>query len=154
MKKYELYRESTLPITLQQAWDFFSNPKNLSRITPEEMDFTVISKDLPTQICDGLEIEYIVRPLLGIPLRWKSKIKAVNAPFMFADEQLKGPYSYWYHEHRFEEIEGGVLMKDKVTYAVPFGWLGRIANTILVKRKLAQIFDFRTEKILTLFKEQ
>lgn len=154
MKKYELYRESTLPITLQQAWDFFSNPKNLSRITPEEMDFTVTSENLPAQICDGLEIEYIVRPLLGIPLKWKSKIKAVNAPFMFADEQLKGPYSYWYHEHSFEEIEGGVMMKDKVTYAVPFGWLGRIANTILVKRKLAQIFDFRTEKILTLFKEK
>ncbi len=153
MKKYQLYRETTLPISLQEAWDFFSNPKNLSRITPAEMSFNVITPNLPPQISNGLEIEYIVKPLLGIPLKWKSLIREVNAPFMFADEQLKGPYSYWYHEHLFQEKDGVVLMIDRVTYAVPLGWLGRIANTILVKRKLAQIFDFRTEKILTLFKK-
>jgi len=153
MKKYELYRETVLPITILTAWDFFSNPANLSKITPKEMDFKVVSKDLPRHIHDGLLIDYIVRPLAGIPLKWKTQIGAVNAPHSFVDEQLKGPYAYWHHEHTFEEQDGKVLMKDKVTYAVPFGVFGRLANTLIVRKKLEQIFDYRTKIILEVFKE-
>ena len=116
------------------------------------MEFKVITQDLPTEIFENLEIEYIVRPLLGIPLKWRSKISLVEAPYKFADEQLKGPYAYWFHEHTFEEKQGGVLMGDKVTYAVPFGLVGQLANTIMVKRKLAEIFDYRTAQIKKLFK--
>lgn len=152
MKKYNFSRETFLPIPLEQAWDFFSNPQNLSRITPKEMEFKVVTENLPSEISENLEIEYIVRPLLGVPLKWRSKITHVNAPYKFADEQLKGPYAYWFHEHTFEERDGGVLMKDKVTYAVPFGWLGQLVNMIMVKPKLAQIFDYRTAQIRKLFK--
>ncbi len=154
MKKYELYRETVLPISVVEAWDFFSNPSNLAKITPVEMEFKVVTKDLPEHIHNGLMIEYVVRPLAGIPLRWLSQISAVNAPFSFVDEQLKGPYAYWHHEHTFEEKDGAVLMKDKVTYAISFGWLGQLANKLIVRKKLAQIFDYRTEQILTIFKSK
>ncbi|WP_113636192.1 MULTISPECIES: SRPBCC family protein [Pedobacter] len=154
MKTYELYRETVLPISLLEAWDFFSNPFNLAKITPNDMGFKVVSKNLPKQIHNGLMIQYIVKPLAGIPLKWVSQISAVNAPYMFVDEQLKGPYAYWHHEHTFEEFEGKVLMKDKVIYAVPLGILGRIANTLIVRNKLEHIFNYRTTKILELFKEK
>ena len=81
MKKYELYRETVLPISVVEAWDFFSNPSNLAKITPVEMEFKVVTKDLPEHIHNGLMIEYVVRPLAGIPLKWLSQISAVNAPF-------------------------------------------------------------------------
>ncbi|RWU10972.1 SRPBCC family protein [Pedobacter chitinilyticus] len=154
MKKYELYRETVLPISVVEAWDFFSNPSNLAKITPVEMEFKVVTKDLPEHIHNGLMIEYVVRPLAGIPLKWLSQISAVNAPFSFVDEQQKGPYAYWHHEHTFEEKNGAVLMKDKVTYAISFGWLGQLANKLIVRKKLAQIFDYRTEQILTIFKSK
>lgn len=153
MKKYELYRETTLPITMLEAWDFFSNPVNLSKITPEEMSFKVVSKDLPNQIYNGLIIEYVVKPLAGIPLKWVSQISSVNAPYMFVDEQLKGPYTYWHHEHTFEEKNGWVLMIDKVTYSVPFGIFGQLANRLIVKSKLEEIFDYRTKVIVEIFKK-
>lgn len=152
MKKYELYRETILPITLLNAWDFFSNPNNLSKITPAEMDFKVVTKDLPKHIHNGLTIEYIVKPVAGVPLKWLSQISSVNAPHSFVDEQLKGPYAYWHHEHTFEEKDGKVLMKDKVTYAVPFGVFGQLANKLIVRSKLEEIFAFRTLKILDIFK--
>lgn len=154
MKKYELYRETVLPISVVEAWDFFSNPSNLAKITPAEMEFKVVTKDLPEHIHNGLMIAYVVRPLAGIPLKWLSQISAVNAPYSFVDEQLKGPYAYWHHEHTFEEKNGAVLMKDKVTYAISFGWLGQLANKLVVRKKLAQIFDYRTEQILTIFKSK
>jgi len=154
MKKYQLYRETVLPISVVEAWDFFSNPSNLAKITPAEMEFRVVTKNLPQHIHNGLIIEYVVRPLAGVPLRWLSQISAVNAPYSFVDEQLKGPYAYWHHEHTFEEKDGAVLMKDKVTYAISFGWLGQLANKLIVRKKLAQIFDYRTEQILTIFKSK
>lgn len=153
MKKYELYRETVLPITMLEAWDFFSNPVNLSKITPEEMSFKVVSKDLPNQIYNGLIIEYVVKPLAGIPLKWVSQISSVNAPYMFVDEQLKGPYAYWHHEHTFEEKNEQVLMIDKVTYSVPFGIFGQLANRLIVKSKLEEIFDYRTKVIVEIFKK-
>jgi len=154
MKKYELYRETVLPITSLEAWDFFSNPSNLAKITPVEMDFRVVTKDLPRHIHNGLVIEYVVKPLAGIPLKWVSQISSVNAPYSFVDEQLKGPYAYWHHEHTFEEKGDSVLMKDRVTYAISLGWLGQLANQLIVRKKLEQIFDYRTEQILTIFKSK
>ncbi len=152
MKKYELYRETILPITLLEAWDFFSNPSNLSKITPVEMDFKVVTKGLPRHIHNGLIIEYVVRPLASVPLKWLSQISSVNAPHSFVDEQLKGPYAYWHHEHTFEEKDGKVLMIDKVTYAVPFGIFGQLANKLIVRSKLEEIFNYRTDRILEIFK--
>jgi ligand-binding SRPBCC domain-containing protein len=153
MYKYQLVRQTILPVRIDEAWAFFSNPANLAIITPPEMDFRVVSKDLPLQIYNGLKISYTVRPLANIPLAWLSEISSVNAPHMFVDEQLKGPYAYWHHEHTFEEQGGVTLMKDIVTYALPLGVIGRMVNRAVVAKKLAHIFDYRAAKIKDLFKE-
>ncbi|MNR43085.1 hypothetical protein D3C85_1616730 [compost metagenome] len=112
----------------------------------------MVTGNLPQHIHNGLVIEYVVRPLAGVPLKWISQISSVNAPHSFVDEQLKGPYAYWHHEHTFEEKGGKVLMKDKVTYSVPFGVLGQLANKLIVRSKLEEIFNYRTKKILEFFK--
>lgn len=142
MKIYTLARTQDLPISIHEAWDFFSNPNNLSKITPDEMAFTVTS-DLPEQMYPGLIITYIVKPLLGIPLNWVTEITQIDPPNYFIDEQRFGPYKFWHHTHFFKEIDEGVRMEDRVWYGLPFGFFGNIAQPIIVKKKLSQIFDFR-----------
>lgn len=151
MKKYILERQTILKSTLNEAWRFFSNPANLNYITPPEMKLNVISRGLPEKIHSGLNIQYTVQPLFGIRLNWTTEIKDVNEPFYFADDQIKGPYALWHHEHSFEEINDGVLMKDKVTYAIPFGIIGRLAHFTVVRSKLQQIFTFRENAIRKFF---
>src|SRR5690349_18044510 len=108
-------RSQHLPISLIQAWKFFSHPKNLSRITPSSLDFRIVS-EVPEEIFEGLKVEYRVRPLLGIPMTWVSLSKDVKPPYQFADEQIKGPYAYWRHVHQFQETKEGVLMNDLIHY--------------------------------------
>jgi ligand-binding SRPBCC domain-containing protein len=151
MKKYHLYRETLLPTSIENAFDFFSNPYNLQEITPDDMDFKVLNTDLPLKIKEGLKIDYIVKPLLGIPLKWQTLILNVKEPYFFVDEQIKGPYAYWHHEHRFIKQGELTLMIDDLTYCMPLGILGRMAHLIVVKSKLNHIFNYRTEKILSLF---
>ena len=124
MKCYTLESTQQLSCTIEEAWDFFSSPKNLKEITPDHMGFDITS-ELPEKMYSGLIITYIVKPLLGIPMQWMSEIKYMEEKKYFVDEQRIGPYKMWYHEHRFEENSQGVLMKDKVTYALPLGFLGK-----------------------------
>ena len=145
MKIFTLERHQLIPISLEQAWDFFSNPRNLQLITPNEMKFELIT-DLPEEsiIHEGQLIRYKIRPILNIPLNWLTKIKDVVPMQTFTDIQLEGPYRYWEHTHRFIQKENGVHMIDYVRYALPFGILGNITHTVQVKRQLEEIFDFRT----------
>lgn len=152
MKVYTLYREQFLPITLKAAWDFFSTPANLAKITPEDMGFTIVSKLDEGGIYKGMHIEYRVAPLLGIKMKWITEIGAVEPPYKFVDMQLKGPYALWEHTHTFIETDGGVMMTDEVRYAIPFGILGQIAHAIMVKKRLHDIFDFRAETLKKFFK--
>ena len=101
---------------------------------------------------EGLMIEYRVRPLLGIPMNWITEITHVKEHQFFVDEQRKGPYRIWHHEHHFETVDNGVLMSDIVSYELPYGILGKIAHPILVQRKLNEIFDFRFEIVEEIFK--
>jgi ligand-binding SRPBCC domain-containing protein len=140
MYRFEFIQE--LPITIQEAWNFFSNPQNLRKITPPFMNFIIIN-DLPHQMYEGLFIEYRVSPVAGIPMEWVTEITHVKPPLFFIDEQRKGPYSIWHHEHHFEEIPGGTKMKDILYYSVPFGWLGKIINNLVIKRKVLSIFEYR-----------
>jgi ligand-binding SRPBCC domain-containing protein len=136
---------------LETVWDFFSDPRNLARITPPEMRFTVVSPQ-PDRVYAGLMIEYRVRPLLGIPLRWLTEITHVEPGRLFVDEQRMGPYRLWHHEHHFRELAGGrVEMRDRVTYALPFGPLGELAHPFLVKPQLARIFAFREKVVEGIF---
>ncbi len=143
-------RQQILPITINEAWDFFSDPRNLCKITPKSMDFKIIS-DVPRQIHEGLEVEYRVKPLLGIPTAWVSRIQDVKPPFQFVDLQLKGPYRYWHHHHSFEETAGGVMMKDMIIYRVPYDTFFPWLNDAVVVKELNKIFDFREQTLNNMF---
>ena len=149
---YELKRIQKLPISVEEAWDFFSRPENLAEITPDNMGF-IIKSDVPEKMYSGLLIDYTVKPLLGIPLNWQTEILDVDEYKSFADNQNKGPYKLWHHTHIFEPIEGGVKMTDIVKYELPLGILGNIAHALFVKNKLNHIFDYRFKKVEELFGE-
>lgn len=136
---------------IETAWDFFSCPKNLSKITPKDIDFTVLTDYNSEQITEGMVIDYIVSPLLKVPLKWRTRITHVEPNKSFTDFQEKGPYKYWNHFHEFIPNKDGVLMKDTVDYELPFGFLGKIAHRLFVKKKLAHIFDFRYSVLEKLF---
>ncbi len=138
-------------IILEKAWDFFSSPANLKVITPDFMGFDIISKLHSEKMYAGQIIRYKVKPVAGIPMQWTTEITQVNAPYFFIDEQRQGPYKMWHHQHHFEEKDGGVLMTDIIHYWPPFGFLGNIANSILIKKQLKGIFDYRKKKVEELF---
>jgi ligand-binding SRPBCC domain-containing protein len=143
MPIYKLERTQIVKIPLAECWKFFSDPRNLPKITPSSLNFRIKS-ELPDQIYPGLLIEYSVSPLFGVPVRWLTEIQHIDPPRYFADEQRVGPYRMWHHEHFFRELpEGGTECRDLIHYIPPFGPLGRLLNAIVIRRQLAQIFDFR-----------
>ncbi len=144
----ELYFTQTLPISLDEAWDFFSNPANLNEITPPHMGFVVTSKHQGHKMYAGQIIRYIVKPLLGIPLKWCTEITHVSDRSYFVDEQRFGPYTFWHHQHRFTAVPGGVLMEDILHYKLPFWFIGEIVDAIFVKNEVLGIFSYR-KKVLT-----
>ena len=149
---YTLQTKQKLPISLAEAWDFFSTPKNLQKITPEYLGFKILSKpDFLEKAYAGQIIHYKVHPLLGIPLHWVTEIKHVEDQSFFVDEQRFGPYAFWHHQHHFKAVEGGVEMVDLIHYKLPLGILGRLANFIFVRRQLEGIFTFRTQRLVELF---
>lgn len=154
MKTYTLSRKQFLPISLQEAWSFFSDPSNLSKITPGDMGFTIVTDLKNKEMHEGLLIEYRVRPLMNIPMKWVTKIGKVQKPLMFVDTQLKGPYALWEHTHTFEITANGVNMTDEVKYALPMGFLGDIAHVLFVKKRLNDIFNFRKTTLDNFFSKK
>ena len=150
-KVYSLKTVQLIPVSLEKAWNFFSNPANLQAITPEDMGFRVISAHHGDKMYAGQVIEYKVCPVLHVPLYWMTEITHVVDRKFFVDEQRFGPYSLWHHQHHFREVEGGVEMTDIVHYKLPFWFLGDIAHGIFVKKKLREIFDFRYKKVEQIF---
>ncbi len=142
-KVYSIKTVQHLPISLQEAWDFFSSPANLSTITPDHLGFQIVSKHHGEKMYAGQIIEYTVKPVLGIPLYWMTEISHVEDKKYFVDEQRFGPYSLWHHQHHFKETSAGVEMTDIVHYKLPLGVLGRLAHCLFVKKQLKQIFDYR-----------
>ncbi|MEJ2113790.1 MAG: SRPBCC family protein [Flavobacteriaceae bacterium] len=150
MKIYTLHKKQKLPISVDQAWDFLSDPKNLKTITPNYMGFNILSgADRP--MFAGQIIQYIVTPVLGIKTKWVTEITHVVDKHYFVDEQRFGPYALWHHKHFIKEIDGGVEMEDIIDYKLPFGILGQLVQPILVKPKLEEIFNYRTKKLEELF---
>jgi ligand-binding SRPBCC domain-containing protein len=139
-----------LPIGIHEAWDFFSRPENLNKITPPEMNFVIRTK-LPEKVYPGLIIVYTVSPLAGIPMRWVTEITHVHEPRYFVDEQRSGPYAVWHHEHHFEPVEGGVMMTDKLYYKVPGWWFGNLIDGVMIRGKVNEIFRHREKVLLKLF---
>jgi ligand-binding SRPBCC domain-containing protein len=150
MKIYTLTRKQVLPITLEQAWPFFSTPKNLEQITPAFLNFHITSA-VPEEIYPGLIITYRIAAVAGIPMTWVTEIKHVVLLRQFVDEQRLGPYRFWHHLHRFSEVEGGVEMEDIVHYVMPWGFLGQLVHAVFVQSRLNRIFDFRREYLQEYF---
>ena len=150
MKIYQFRSKQFLPISIKEAWEFFSNPNNLPKITPPWLNFEVTTQ-LDSKMYAGMIITYLVRPLLNIPTTWVTEITHVREPNFFVDEQRFGPYKLWHHQHIFSESENGTEMEDIVTYAVPFGFIGRIANSLIISKKIKSIFDFRTQVLNKMF---
>lgn len=136
---------------MEQVWNFISSPANLKKITPEQMGFDITSGELPERMYPGMIISYKVRPLLGIKMTWVTEITHVKEGAYFVDEQRVGPYALWHHEHFIEPIEGGVLMRDIVSYRPPMGFLGAIANAVLIRRQLNGIFSYRHKAVEEMF---
>ena len=150
MKIYTLHKKQNLPISVDEAWDFLSDPRNLKTITPDYMGFHILSgADRP--MFPGQIIQYIVTPVLGIKTKWVTEITHVKDKEYFVDEQRFGPYALWHHKHFIKPIEGGIEMEDIIDYKVPMGILGQMVHPILVKPKLEEIFNYRTTKLEELF---
>lgn len=152
MKIYTKKSKQNLPITIDEAWEFLSNPKNLKIITPEYMSF-IIESGADRPMYPGQIIQYIVTPILGIKTKWVTEITHVQDKKYFVDEQRFGPYALWHHKHFIKEIPGGVEMEDIIDYKVPMGILGQLVHPFLVKPKLDEIFNYRHKKLIELFGE-
>ncbi|MEZ0007286.1 ligand-binding SRPBCC domain-containing protein [Flavobacterium sp. 28YEA47A] len=152
MKLYVIHTTQKLPISVEEAWEFIANPKNLELITPISMGFHTLSGDEKAMFA-GQIIHYKITPLFGISMQWVTEITHVQDQKFFVDEQRFGPYAFWHHKHFLKAIPGGVEMEDIVHYKLPMGILGRLAHPFLVKPKLDEIFAFRRNKLIELFGE-
>lgn len=151
MAVYEINEKQALPVSLDEAWAFFSHPKNLAEMTPEYLNLKFTNKLFRDEMYAGQVITYTVKPVLGIPLFWMTEITHVKDREFFVDEQRVGPYALWHHQHHFREIPGGVEMTDIVHYRLPGWWLGDLANALFVRNQLKSIFTFRRAKVEALF---
>ncbi len=150
MKIYRYHEEQRLPVKIEEAWKFFSDPVNLTKITPPDMKFR-ITNNPEKDIYSGMIITYKLRPLLNIPANWVTEIVSVDKPYSFIDMQRFGPYKFWHHRHHFKVINGGVLMTDEVNYLLPFGILGRVFHSLLVKKRIQKIFNYRRTALKKIF---
>ena len=150
MKIYRLETIQNLPISQKEAWNFLSDPRNLKTITPDYMGFEIVS-GAASKMYAGQILQYIVTPLLNIPLKWVTEITHIKEGEYFVDEQRFGPYSLWHHKHFIKPIKNGVEMIDIVDYKVPFGILGQLVQPFLVRPKLEEIFEYRKNALDRIF---
>lgn len=154
MKIYNLKRKQVLPISLEDAWSFFSSPKNLSKITPGEMGFDIQYISGGDQTYPGQIITYKIKILGGLRVTWVTEITHVQDKNYFIDEQRFGPYKLWHHQHHFKMTDQGLEMTDEVNYAIPLGIAGRLAHWLFVERQVNGIFDHRYKVLETYFAKE
>jgi ligand-binding SRPBCC domain-containing protein len=148
---YQFKQQQTFNQPIEKLWEFISNPKNLKEITPDYMGFDITSEGISDEMYKGMIISYKVSPVLGIKTTWVTEITQVEQGKYFVDEQRIGPYKLWHHQHFLEATENGTLMSDIISYQPPFGILGNMANSIMIKKKLEEIFNYRQKKLNELF---
>lgn len=148
---YQFRRTQTINSPIEELWDFISSPKNLKKITPDYMGFDIASENIPSKMYEGMIISYKVSPLFGIKTTWVTEIVHLKENSYFVDEQRVGPYKMWHHQHILESTDNGTLMTDIVSYQPPLGFLGTLANQMIIKKKLNEIFDHRTKILVNLF---
>lgn len=148
---YKLHFSQKLPIDMLQAWEFFSSPANLEKITPKSLGLKIKHHHSEKKMYPGQIISYSLKPLWNISMEWITEITAVQEPTYFIDEQKFGPYTFWHHEHWFTSIPGGILMEDIVYYKVPFGIFGKALHNLKIKKELGHIFQHRSDVLEKLF---
>lgn len=148
---HELTTDFVLPRPRREVFRFFGNATNLEEITPPSLRFEVLTPE-PIEMAEGTLLDYKLR-LRGVPFRWRTEITAWEPPFRFVDEQLRGPYRLWVHEHTFEEVAGGTRVRDRVRYALPLaGWPGAgLVHRFFVRPEVEEIFDYRQKKMEEIF---
>jgi len=146
MKLHSIHKTLILPVSITDAWEFFSQPGNLEKITPDWMRFRIQS-GLPESMYAGLIISYRITLLPGITSNWVTEITQVVHGKMFVDEQRFGPYKFWHHQHHFNETEKGTRVEDIVHYAMPVGIIGEFAHRMIVRNRLKEIFAFRESSL-------
>lgn len=148
---YTLTTQQEFKITIEKAWDYFSSPKNLPEISPAKMGFRITSQ-VDAKAYVGQIITYKVGIFPLFKSNWVTEITAVKEQAFFIDEQRFGPYAMWHHEHFFEQMpNGNTQMKDKVSYKMPFGFVGHLAQRLFVKKQLTKIFTYRYKTLEKLF---
>lgn len=146
MKVHVLEQEQILPISKEEAWAFFSTPRNLDEITPSDLGFRIEHcEDGP--MFEGQIITYRIKIAPLVWISWVTEIRAVEEGESFVDNQMCGPYALWHHRHSFEDVDGGVKMKDRVYYAVGFGPFGAVAHALFVRKKVRGIFEDRRKML-------
>ena len=142
MQLYTIDEKQIVPIPLEEAWAFFSNPNNLAKLTPKDIGFE-ITCDTSMGMYPGQILTYNVSPIAGIKMKWATRILHVEEMKFFIDDQLSGPYKLWHHQHHFKAVDGGTEIRDIVHYALPWFALGPLGHGLVVKKKLDDIFEYR-----------
>ena len=145
MKLYELNKTQIINDSIENVFDFFSKPENLKTITPEKLSFNILTP-IPINMDKGTVIDNTIR-LFGVRVHWRTLITKYNPPYEFVDEQIKGPYNFWHHTHKFKKVDGGVEISDKVIYSIPMGVFGSVLHFLWIKRDLEKIFTHRRKVI-------
>ncbi len=149
MKTRTLIVEQEVSSPRDEVFAFFDRPENLAEITPPWLDFEILTPP-PIEMRRDALIDYVVR-LHRLPVLWSSLIAVYEPPDRFVDVQLRGPYSFWHHEHHFTETPRGTLIRDEVRYAMPLGLLGDLVHRVSVRRQIERIFAYRRAKAAELF---
>ena len=149
-KHFQFISIQYLDTDIKSVWEFASSPKNLKKITPAYMLFNITS-EIEDKMYLGMIISYKVAPILKLKLNWVTEIKHVVENKFFVDEQRIGPYALWHHQHLFEVVDKKVRMTDIVTYKPPFGFIGRLANTLFIEKQIKSIFEYRKIKMNEIF---
>ncbi|MCS7182156.1 MAG: SRPBCC family protein [Thermoanaerobaculum sp.] len=147
---HQLLFQQLIPAPLEVVWQFFATPRNLNLLTPPFLHFSIV-QGAEEPMYPGQLIRYRLRLAPGIWASWVTEIAHLEEGRYFVDEQRLGPYRFWYHEHRFQPVAEGVAMTDRVSYALPWGWLGEVAHALWVRRQLVAIFHYRAQQIQRLF---
>ena len=147
MKVTKWYTEHKVKGSIEEVWKFFSHPANLNQLTPKEVNFSIKSISGEGPMYPGMLVQYQIRPFKWIPVNffWVAEIKQVQPPNRFIDEQRYGPFAFWYHEHAFEAVADGVIIKDILHYRVPLGFLGKLIDRLVIRFAIKRIFSTRTD---------
>ncbi len=150
MRRHRLEFRQVVPASRREVFAFFSDARNLERLTPPFLRFRIDSKE-DIAVRAGTRIDYRLT-LHGLPIRWKSLIERYEPEHSFVDVQISGPYRSWRHLHEFLELPNGTEIRDRVDYALPLGPFGELAHLIFVKRSLQEIFAYRHNVIADVFR--